>query len=168
MTWSVYALCEPATGEIRYVGMSKHPARRLAWHYDNPSSDKMKGWLSGLVSPPVVRVLSSHESQILAAAEERKVIGALSIGGRLLNVAHIQRPRVEKRQEFTGLGERLKACCKTKGITITELSRRTGVCQPSLSDLANGVRHSFHASSAVLVARALGTTVEYLVTGESP
>jgi hypothetical protein len=30
MTWTIYALCEPSTGEIRYVGKTNNLAERAA------------------------------------------------------------------------------------------------------------------------------------------
>lgn len=52
-TVNLYVLCEPDTGEIRYVGMSKNPVDRLSRHVKEAQrghSTHRKSWIRGLLS----------------------------------------------------------------------------------------------------------------------
>lgn len=165
-TWYVYALCEPETAEIRYVGKSKNPAARLGTHYARPTSEGMEKWLSSLASMPVVKVLSRHDTSESASKEEARVILALSIGGRLLNRTFVPKKEIPKPTTFTGLGTRVRELRKAAGISGNKLAAMVGVSQASISHTENNPDVQISAHIAVHISRVLNTTVEYLVTGE--
>lgn len=44
----IYALCEPDTGEVRYVGKAKDPKKRLSTHLAGKSQCHRTNWISSL------------------------------------------------------------------------------------------------------------------------
>ena len=53
-----------------------------------------------------------------------------------------------------------------QGLTVKELSARTGIPKPTLSCYLSSRKTMPTADAAVKIAKALNVTVEYLVTGE--
>lgn len=88
----IYALHDPDSGDIRYVGKTTYadPSRRLKYHlrdskYYRPSRDRtlVQRWIGGLSSPPVLSVLSANPAEGLNACEIHW-IAKLRAGGCLL------------------------------------------------------------------------------------
>lgn len=52
--------------------------------------------------------------------------------------------------------------------TQTELARRAGVSQPTISEYENDAVTEHRAHILMKIAAALGTTPEYLLTGKTP
>ena len=73
----VYALCEPDTDEIRYIGATKQsPKDRLKAHIYGQTSKSVSEWISGLQNNdklPDVKVLSEVSLSELAGEERRYV-----------------------------------------------------------------------------------------------
>ena len=94
MTWEVYALCEPGTGEVRYIGVTRKGVKaRAASHASYPSSKPMRAWVAKLRArkkTPAVKVLVPG---IADRGEAIKTEGAMIRDGfarglRLLNIKH--------------------------------------------------------------------------------
>jgi transcriptional regulator with XRE-family HTH domain len=62
--------------------------------------------------------------------------------------------------------DNLKAELAYKGMLVKELSAVTGINKHTLDNYLNVNQYMPSAENAVLIARALGVTVEYLITGE--
>jgi transcriptional regulator with XRE-family HTH domain len=62
--------------------------------------------------------------------------------------------------------DNLKAELAYKGMLVKELSAITGINKHTLDNYLNVNQYMPSADNAVLIARALGVTVEYLITGE--
>ena len=55
---AIYALCEPDTGEPRYVGSAINPRERLKGHRSKYSEAPLvRAWLASLGRPPELRIL---------------------------------------------------------------------------------------------------------------
>lgn len=80
----IYALCEPDTGEIRYVGQSNNPAARLTYHLSNSAAANVRAWVSGLGGRRPMSVVLGEVSAEDADAEEARFIAQLR-RPRLLN-----------------------------------------------------------------------------------
>lgn len=88
---SIYALCSPETGELRYIGKANNPKKRLASHLrasrsrETPVYDWMRKLArTGLIPEMVVLAEDCADWQ----SEERRLIReARNSGYRLLNVA---------------------------------------------------------------------------------
>lgn len=167
MTWYVYALCEPSTGAVRYVGKSSNPARRLDAHCAKSAASAVRDWVAA-VGEPKLKVLSEHADETSALVAERELIKLhWAAGAQLLNkAASDHRPRRPRSARFFGFGQRVRATRKRLGMGQDELSAASGIERPQLSRLENGHRENPGASIAVLIARALDVSVEWLVTGE--
>ena len=62
-------------------------------------------------------------------------------------------------------GQRVKVRRRAKGMTQTELAKRAGVTQPTISDLELDNTKEVSASTILRVALALETNAHYLMTG---
>lgn len=94
VTVYIYALCEPGTGEIRYVGRSANPPQRLAHHRGKDAARYVHDWIRELEASgatPIIRVLCIVRPGEDAAPHEKRFITALC-GERLLNVRGTPRP----------------------------------------------------------------------------
>jgi transcriptional regulator with XRE-family HTH domain len=65
-----------------------------------------------------------------------------------------------------GFKENLKSELAYQGIVVKELASLSGISKHTLDNYLNVREYMPSADAAVKIARALGVTVEYLVTGE--
>ena len=65
-----------------------------------------------------------------------------------------------------GFKENLKSELSYKGMLVKELSTASGISKHTLDNYLNVRGYMPSADAAVKIARALGVSVEYLVTGE--
>lgn len=89
-TTFIYALCEPGTRTIRYVGKSNRPERRLKGHCCGSVKHKshLGDWLRKLKSQgkkPALVVLQEVSSSEWKTAEERYIRAARMLGMDLVN-----------------------------------------------------------------------------------
>ena len=167
--WYVYALCEPATGEIRYIGKSRNPWTRLDSHRSHNAAQRIRKWVSSLTSSPKLRILSEFDTDREARHEEERLISeARASGVVLLNRKFRDRSPGShpRRNRFSGLGPRVTQRREALGLTQTEIMLACGISQGTLSRIENGQKRSPSAETAVVIARALRVSVEWLVTGE--
>lgn len=89
MSFSVYALLDPDTEEIRYIGQTCQAlAKRLFWHVQKPSNYLLDDWMTELRKKgksPIIRLLDSATTRQAAKNKERALIGQCR-GSRLLNI----------------------------------------------------------------------------------
>lgn len=167
MTYFVYGLYEPSNGELRYIGKTTDPASRLASHLSPQATKSMRVWVRSLgENRPVLRVLSEYTNEAEALiAEHEQIRKYRKSGARLLNSLKFGTPSPERRRHFNGFGSRVAQLRRSLGMSGLELERISGICPMTLSKIEKEER-GVRADTAVLLARALGTTVEWLVTGE--
>lgn len=97
---AVYALVDPDSGEIAYVGISAHPEERLLRHGDADAANPAKTrWMERLLLRglrPWMRYLGVGESKQAAEERERRLIEGLARAGYpLLNLQAM--PRDQRR-----------------------------------------------------------------------
>lgn len=165
MTWYVYALCHPLDGEIHYVGKSKNPSARLLQHISERAAVQVRAWVEALGGLPSLRILSIFDCETDALKEDQRLIAEIG-QDVLLNVCSRGVVATGRHVEFSGIGKRIATLRKELGITMMELEDSAGIANGNLSKIERGLRVSVTAETAVRLARALGATVEYLVTGE--
>lgn len=168
MSWHVYALKDPQTDEVRYVGKSVNPSNRLYSHRSRSAASAVGKWVASLLATPVLDILASAPSEREALALEVEWVTRLRESGcDLLNSAPPGREQGRRgRRRFFGLGERVAARRRELGLTQTELASRTGVEQARVCRIEHGSRDQVTAETAVVLARALGVDVDWLVTGD--
>ncbi len=67
-----------------------------------------------------------------------------------------------------GFKENLKSEIEYQGLQLKELAAKCGVSKNTIGNYLTGHNSLPTADTAVKIARALGVSVEYLVTGEDP
>jgi len=68
--------------------------------------------------------------------------------------------------DFVGFKENLKSELLYQGMMVKELAMKTGISRHTLDNYLNVRKNMPTADIAVKIAKVLGVTVEYLVTGE--
>jgi len=68
--------------------------------------------------------------------------------------------------DFVGFKENLKSELLYQGMMVKELSVKTGISRHTLDNYLNVRKNIPTADVAVKIAKVLGVTVEYLITGE--
>lgn len=90
MSATIYALCDPTTDEIRYIGKTaKRPIERLAEHIREARRGRQlhsSAWIRALRSPPVMRPLVVVSSDYANEMEIRTITRLRSRGYRLTNL----------------------------------------------------------------------------------
>jgi|GEM_PF-3428745 len=84
----IYALSDPDTGEVRYVGKADDPRRRLGEHLNSPTNEDMAAWLEALASQgkqPDLEVLEVVTDGDWAQKEARHIWRMRRMGFNLLN-----------------------------------------------------------------------------------
>lgn len=87
----IYALCEPDTMEVRYIGKANDCRKRLLSHLRDRSRRKtpLYDWINSIVADgkePVLKILEHSEDWALS--EKRLISSYRESGANLLNVAH--------------------------------------------------------------------------------
>lgn len=172
MKFYVYALREPDCGPIRYIGKGTNPLRRLAAHASQRAAKSLREWVTRLGRKPEIEILATCETEGDALlVEQREIARLLDLGAPLLNtrdrdtVLSFGRPR---NRRFSGMGARMRRLRLAQGLTFRALSAKTGIDATNLSRIERGTNSHCGIESGVLIARALRTTVEWLVTGDNP
>ncbi len=84
----IYALSDPDTGEVRYVGKTEDPRKRLGEHLSSPTNDDMRAWLDALKAhgqQPVMEILEVVTDGNWAQREARQIWRFRQMGYDLLN-----------------------------------------------------------------------------------
>lgn len=85
---TIYALVDPRTNDVRYVGKTVEPERRHRRHCERPGNDGLRHWvwkLAGKGLAPTMVILGRCEDQEWEAAE-RAWIACFRLNGRLYNI----------------------------------------------------------------------------------
>ena len=86
----IYALCEPETGEVRYVGKATNPKNRFSHHVklrDNPNKRK-RDWIEGLLkvgNVPTLSILEEVEEDRWQEREKYHIARYKELGFDLVN-----------------------------------------------------------------------------------
>jgi hypothetical protein len=84
----IYALKHPETQEIRYVGLTRHPARRLRNEVSCPHTKHLKNWIYSITSKglkPQMEILEETEEGPACDSERRWIKELRARGCRLIN-----------------------------------------------------------------------------------
>lgn len=165
-SWYVYALCQPGTEEIRYIGKSDDPVSRLSSHRSDKASEAMREWMRAIRYQPILKVLEECDSEQEALDAEKRLIEQ-HWSGRLLNSFTMAGAKTGKRKcRFPGFGSRLRETRKSRRLTTIQLQDLTGIRQASISQIEHREDAMVEAATAHLLAKALGVSTDWLITGE--
>lgn len=83
---TIYGLADPVTMEVRYIGLSKDPDKRLAEHVtDAVCGDAKRQWVKGIVDSGAMPVLVRLDTCTLSEATERESVWIKRFGPVLFN-----------------------------------------------------------------------------------
>jgi predicted GIY-YIG superfamily endonuclease len=92
----IYALEDPRTEKVRYIGMTTNPAKRLTQHLRDRSNPLKRRWLSELLDDgeyPTLRILrSSKHKEIALRIEARLIQRTQANEGWLVNIMSANKP----------------------------------------------------------------------------
>lgn len=129
---SVYALCDPRTGDVRYVGQATDVYKRYAFHLLYSPDGPRKAWLEELKQIgrlPVLVVLESNISgEQIFEREKYWILYYHGCGFDLTNIAVLKNPKKNTREqsEETFVLEEVKWVDPTL-ISINEAGKLLGV-----------------------------------------
>lgn len=98
--------------------------------------------------------------QAFTAGELSWYTGAVAALGR--------RDAVSDEWDWEPVGDRLQTLIKASGLSQLALAEGVGISQGYLSDLISGKKKNPSLAKLVRLARALGTSLDYLLTGQEP
>lgn len=171
MTWYVYALSDPRTGAVRYIGKTKNASNRFKSHLRarNTSQPQICEWISSLGTAPDIHILHQFDDETSAMlAERREASERRAAGAVLLNRSGGGEACCTNRHSLNvrGVGDRIACIRKSLGWSTALLARKSGVNRTTLSMIQHHCSvGGISAEVAVRVAMALGTTAEYLILG---
>lgn len=88
---SIYAILDPTTKEVVYVGRSKDPVKRLHYHVhyrSHSSNEDLKKWLQNLRLldlKPLLRIIKTVSASSAAGEENKQIVRFLKQGHPLFN-----------------------------------------------------------------------------------
>lgn len=84
----IYVLKHPVTNEIRYVGLTRFPVKRLNNEINYPHTKHFRNWVNSLKTEslkPVMEVVEETEEDFACAAEQKWIADMRAQGCRLIN-----------------------------------------------------------------------------------
>ena len=148
---SVYALGDPRTGEVHYIGISQDVYRRYAQHLNHPHINNVKNtWMEEIKQAGIVPTLAiletSVDDTIIHEREKHWIQHYLALGAPLSNIMHGSVLRTHKKPE--GVFEAnlmqekptytLRELFDNLPIPIKELGRRAGVNEVTVARIRDG------------------------------
>jgi DNA-binding XRE family transcriptional regulator len=87
----IYALCEPDTGAVRYVGLTNRPSTRLNQHIHDTTNQQKQEWLAGLQAkgllPQKLILEQVSDADDWPSIEQRWIAFHREQGADLLNIS---------------------------------------------------------------------------------
>src|SRR5947209_2300308 len=107
LSMDVYALGDPRTGQVRYVGITRKMYKRYAQHfYEIHQSEQKKAWLEEIKNAGLVPMLTILETDIdesiVREREKYWIQYYLSLGSPLVNIQHVSVAPHEHEKERYG------------------------------------------------------------------
>jgi hypothetical protein len=84
----IYVLKHPITNEIRYVGLTRFPAKRLNNEINYPHTTHLRNWVNSLKKEslhPVMEVVEEAEEDLACAVEKKWIADMRAKGCNLIN-----------------------------------------------------------------------------------
>lgn len=159
MTTFIYALCEPGTRTVRYIGQTKSLKRRLTQHLKQSSKEKTRlgYWLRSLSGLPILVVLHVVAENESWQEEERRYIScARAIGMTLVNLTDGGEgtPGPKSREHRAALSAARKGVPWSPAHRATKMGvPKSPLCRANISAAKKGVPLSPKHCAALRAAR---------------
>ncbi len=91
-TREIYALCDPQTGDVKYIGSAFEAAKRYRGHLSTNASKKVKEWVASLKERglrPELKVLETVPTRQATAREHHWVMQFTTANTELLNGRYV-------------------------------------------------------------------------------
>lgn len=136
----IYALTEPDSGVVRYVGKSSNPHGRVASHMAKSAARAVRNWIESLGCRPGLVILHRVDPGCDADTEERRYIEHFREHGQIVNDGRVPGWAALKRSNRRSLG-----ALRLAGVTVDRGGQRTvartvGVDAGVVSRWVNGER----------------------------
>lgn len=137
---SVYALGDPRTGDIRYIGIAQDVYKRYAQHLNRPHPNNVKNaWMQEIKQAGIVPTLSILEADvdeaIIYEREKYWIEHYLTLGAPLTNIihGHVQRKRLEEKDTYT-----LRELIENLPYSLREFGRKHDISEVTIARLRDG------------------------------
>lgn len=132
--WNVYALKDPRNGEIRYIGATINPAKRLNAHLRHCRLSSLQRWLlelGDLNQTPVFEVLETGEGDGWGEVERNLIAHHRTQGNSLTNISSGGRGTIGEmfagRKHTPGHIERRMAHIRGRKQSSEEIAKRSAL-----------------------------------------
>ena len=136
---NIYALKDPRTGEIHYIGQSIDPEKRFGQHLADTTDTPKVQWLNQLSKLGLQPEMEILESSIAASevnnSENRWISKGIEEGWPLLNIA------INETRKPNTFSEWVKNQIKSRYWTSNELARQSGISPACISMVMTGQRN---------------------------
>lgn len=171
MTIYIYALRDPRTNSVCYIGQSQNPQVRLHFHKQVQDGTPKSLWLQEVVTQgyePMIEILEVIDDNSASIRERYWIEEMLSKGEPLTNVCHASRHTAKSNNvsNMTGIkvmGKRVLERRQLAGLTSVALANLTGTSAAQISRVERNQRLGVSAVLIGSIAQATSTNVEYLL-----
>jgi len=177
-TTFIYGLVDPRDNQIRYVGKSDDPQRRLSLHMCSDSNPYKREWLNELAAENLntaLSILAEVDQDGWGDHEQRWIQKMKDEGHRLLNIqpggifyngarSTVTQPVSNNKKGARVNRQRIKELRSNKGYTQEEFARQTGLTMRSVSNLEARENTNPTLETLSKLAVALGVRVIELIT----
>jgi DNA-binding Xre family transcriptional regulator len=134
---SVYALGDPRTSEIRYIGIAEDAYQRYASHLNNPRTNSMNLWIKELKNAglaPILTVIESNvDKRVIFNRETHWIRHHLALGANLINIVVETSAIASSNEPFnvpirtTRVRLNIKEIAQQKNISLRRLAIYSGI-----------------------------------------
>lgn len=160
MSVKIYALCDPESGETRYVGASCNPEGRIRGHLQGDHNTAKNEWVFALKAKglkPLVKILEEVEIERAGEVELLWIQHFQSSESPLTNMRHIGYPQRERSRHpafLRTVAQNIKTLRKERDWTQTGLGEGAGVDFRLVSRIESA-RYDMRLSTLEKIAQAL-------------
>jgi hypothetical protein len=140
----VYALGDPRTQQIRYIGIARDVYKRYAQHLNHPhTNDRKNAWMAEIKQAGIVPALtileSNVEEAIIHERERHWIHHYLTLNAPLTNIMHGTQPSydgqraMQNKQEYT-----LQELFERLPIPISRLAKESNINEVTLARIRDG------------------------------
>lgn len=157
---SVYALCDPRTGDIRYIGQTIDIHKRYAQHLLYSSEGAKKVWLDELKSAQLLPTITVLESNISDdQISEREMYWIAYYLERSCDLTNITLPAHRNPQNSERQGT-IRKLLREYGFTMREVAHAMGIPESTLHHWAS--HNSIPKRKRIVLSKILGCDVQDL------